>query len=133
MLEKAFLIPIYPLFAFLVIIFFTRWKEKLSAYLSIAMILTGLIHSIFVLVEMIGRHGAPLELSIPFINLPSLQLEIGIWLDPLTAVMLMGVLHRQRQRASLLPGIHARRPTMESVLLIHVAVYFLYARSCCRQ
>ncbi len=91
MLEKAFLIPIYPLLAFVVIIFFTRWKEKLSSYFSISMILIGLIHSIFVLVEMIGRHGLPLELSMPFINLPSVHLEIGMWIDPLTAVMLVVV------------------------------------------
>lgn len=91
MLEKVFLIPFYPLFAFLVIIFFTRWKEKLSAYLSIGAVLIGFVHSIFVLTEMIGRHGVPLELSVPFIDLPSFHLELGTWLDPLTAVMLMVV------------------------------------------
>jgi NADH-quinone oxidoreductase subunit L len=91
MLEKAFLIPLYPLFAFVMIIFFTRWKEKLSAYLSITMVLVGLVHSIFVLFEMIGRHGQPLELSVPFIVHPRLYLELGAWLDPLTAVMLMVV------------------------------------------
>jgi NADH-quinone oxidoreductase subunit L len=91
MLEKAFLIPIYPLFAFVVIIFFTRWKEKLSSYLSITMILVGLAHSVMVLLEMIARNGKPLELSLPFINLPGFNLEVGMWIDPLTAVMLMVV------------------------------------------
>jgi len=91
MLEKAFLIPIYPLFAFVVIIFLTRWKEKLSSYISISLILIGLIHSVAVLVEMIGRNGLPLELTMPFINLPSVYLEIGMWIDPLTAVMLVVV------------------------------------------
>ncbi len=91
MLEKAFLIPIYPLFAFLVIIFFTRWKERLSAYLSITMILIGFVHSIFVLVDMINRHGVPLELSMPFISLTNFSLELGMWIDPLTAVMFMVV------------------------------------------
>jgi len=91
MLENAFLIPFYPLFAFVIIVFFTRWKEKLSSYLSIGMILIGLVHSIGVLIQMIARHGEPLEMSIPFINLPELQLELGIWIDPLTAVMLVVV------------------------------------------
>ncbi len=91
MLEKSFLIPIYPLFAFLVIIFFTRWKEKLSAYLSITMILVAFVHSIFVLLDMINRHGVPLELSMPFITHPKISLEVGMWVDPLTAVMFMVV------------------------------------------
>ncbi len=91
MLEKAFLIPLYPLFAFAVIIFFTRWKEKLSSYISIGAVLIGLIHSVIILIQMIGRHGTPLELSIPFIQHPKLLLEIGVWIDPLTAVMLVVV------------------------------------------
>jgi len=91
MLEKAFLIPLYPLFAFLVIIFVTRWKEKLSAYLSITMIIAAFVHSIFVLVEMIARHGTPLEVAIPFINFPNIHLELGMWIDPLTAVMFLVV------------------------------------------
>jgi len=91
MLEKAFLIPLYPLFAFLVIVFFTRWKEKLSAYISIAMILTAFVHAVAVLFAMIGRHGVPFELSIPFITYPAMKLEIGMWIDPLTAVMFLVV------------------------------------------
>jgi len=91
MLEKAFLIPLYPLFAFVVIVFFTRWKERLSSYISIAMVTVGLVHSLVVLIQMIARHGMPLELSRTFIDLPEIHLELGIWIDPLTAVMLMVV------------------------------------------
>jgi NADH-quinone oxidoreductase subunit L len=91
MLEKAFLIPLYPLLAFLVIVFFTRWKEKLSSYISIAMVLIGLVHSIVVLAQMLGRHGVPLEAAIPFIDLPGFHLELGIWIDPFTTVMLVMV------------------------------------------
>jgi len=91
MLENAYLIPIYPLLAFVVIIFFTRWNEKLSSGISIAAILIGFIHSIFVMVAVIGRHGEPFELSLPFIEHPLITLETGIWIDPLTAVMLLVV------------------------------------------
>jgi len=91
MLEKAFLIPFYPLLAFVVIVFFTRWKEKLSSYISISMILLAFVHSAVVLFEMIARHGHPFEASIPFVNLPHFNLELGLWVDPLTAVMLMVV------------------------------------------
>ncbi|UCD93936.1 MAG: hypothetical protein JSU69_09215, partial [Candidatus Zixiibacteriota bacterium] len=83
MLEKAFLIPLYPLFAFLVIIFFTRWKEKLSSWISITAVLVGVVHSIFILSQMIGRHGVPYEAAIPFVDLPGFHLELGIWVDPL--------------------------------------------------
>lgn len=91
MFENAYLIMFYPLFAFVMIVFFTRWKEKLSSYLSIGMILLGFLHSVLVMVEMLGRHGQPYEKAIPFITLPNFILELGIYLDPLTAVMLLVV------------------------------------------
>jgi NADH-quinone oxidoreductase subunit L len=91
MLENAFLIPFYPLLAFMVIVFFTRWNEKLSSYISIGMILTGLVHSLFVLFGMLARNGVPLEKAIPFITHPSLHLELGMFIDPLTAIMLVVV------------------------------------------
>ena len=88
MLENAYLIPVYPLAAFTVIVFFTRWKEKLSSYLSIGLVLVALVHSFIVLFEMIARHGQPLELAVPFITHPAISFEVGMWIDPLTAVML---------------------------------------------
>nr|MBN2278626.1 NADH-quinone oxidoreductase subunit L [candidate division Zixibacteria bacterium] len=91
MLEKAFLIPFYPLLAFWVVVFFTRWKEKLSSYISISMILLAFIHSVVVLFEMIARHGTPLEAMVTFIDLPHFHLDLGMWIDPLTVVMLMVV------------------------------------------
>jgi NADH-quinone oxidoreductase subunit L len=91
MLENAFLIPFYPLAAFVTIIFFTRWKEKLSSYISIGMILVGFAHSLFVLAQMIARHGEPLERMYTFVSHPSLHLELGMYVDPLTAIMLMVV------------------------------------------
>ncbi len=91
MLQNAFLIPFYPLLAFVVIIFFTRWNEKLSSYISIGMILTGFVHSLFVLMQMLARNGEPLEKMVTFISHPALHLELGMYIDPLTAVMLMVV------------------------------------------
>ncbi len=91
MLETSYLIPFYPLLAFAVIIFFTRWNEKVSTYISIAAVLIGLLHSIGVLIAMIARHGTPLEMIAPFVVHPQLKLEVGVWIDPLTAVMLVVV------------------------------------------
>ncbi len=91
MLENAFLIPFYPLLAFVVIIFFTRWKEKLSSYISIGMVLLAFVHSVFVMAAMLSRDGAPLEKVVTFIAHPAITLELGLYVDALTAVMLLVV------------------------------------------
>ncbi|UCD16339.1 MAG: NADH-quinone oxidoreductase subunit L [Candidatus Zixiibacteriota bacterium] len=91
MLEYAYLIPLYPLLAFVLIIFFTRWKERLSSAIAILLVLLAFVHSVFVLVAMLGRHGAPVELSTPFIDHLIIKLELGMWIDALTAVMLLVV------------------------------------------
>ncbi len=87
MLKYSWLIPLYPLVAFVVIIFFTRWKEKLSSTISIAMIMMSLVHSFGVLIEMIGRHGESYEQYYNFINHPQIQLQIGMFIDPLAVIM----------------------------------------------
>ncbi len=91
MTEFAFLIPLLPLFAFVMIVFFLRWKEKVSAGFSIGMILASWVMSVVVLIETIARHGAPYEVFYKFIDFPGFAPEIGILVDPLTAVMLMVV------------------------------------------
>ncbi len=94
MLDKIFIIPLLPLFAFVMIVFFTRWKEKLSAGLSIAMIATGWILSIVVMIQTLmhhGEHAAHVERAFDIVNYPGFHLELGTLLDPLTAVMLIVV------------------------------------------
>lgn len=87
-IENAFLIPLYPLLGFVVVIFFTRWKEKLSAAVSITLISVALIHSIAILLQLIARDGVPYEIGRVFLQFPQIKLEIGMLIDPLTAVML---------------------------------------------
>ncbi len=91
MTKYAFLIPLFPLFSFVMIVFFLRWKEKLSSLFSIAMILVSWVMSVVVLFETIARHGAPYEAFYTFVNLPNFHLEIGILIDSLAAIMLMVV------------------------------------------
>lgn len=91
MTKYAFLIPLLPLLAFVLIVFFFRWKEKLSSLFSIAMIIISWVMSVMVLLETIARHGKSYEAFYQFINLPKFILEIGILVDPLTAVMLVVV------------------------------------------
>ncbi|MFH2050574.1 MAG: NADH-quinone oxidoreductase subunit L [bacterium] len=91
MTKYSFLICLIPAFSFVMIVFFLRWKEKLSAAWSIASILTSWVMAIIVLIETLNRGGTPYEAFYPFINFPGLNLEIGILIDALTAVMLVVV------------------------------------------
>jgi len=91
MTKYSFLICLIPAFSFVMIVFFLRWNEKLSAGWSIASILTSWVMSLIVLIETINRGGVPYEAYYQFINFPGINLEIGILIDALTAVMLMVV------------------------------------------
>ncbi|HOP05982.1 MAG TPA: NADH-quinone oxidoreductase subunit L [candidate division Zixibacteria bacterium] len=91
MTEHAYLIALLPLLSFVMIVFFLRWKEKVSAGFSIAMILTSWVMSIWVLIENIANHGQPYEWFYRFIDFPHFIPEIGILVDPLGAVMLVVV------------------------------------------
>lgn len=91
MTQYAFLIPLLPLFAFVMIVFLMRWKEKVSAGFSIAMIVISWLMSVVVLIETIGRQGAPYEAYYTFLSFTNFHLEIGILVDALTAIMLMVV------------------------------------------
>ncbi len=91
MTEYSFLICLLPALAFLMIVFFLRWKEKLSAGFSIGMILVSWLMSIIVLFETIARHGEAYEAYYNFLNFPGIVLEVGILIDALAAVMLVVV------------------------------------------
>ena len=99
MTEFAFLIPLLQLFSFLMIVFFLRWKEKVASGFAITMILSAWVMSVAILIETIakymGAHGghiSPYEWKIlltSFTHGPNL--EIGVLVDPLTAIMLVVV------------------------------------------
>ncbi len=91
MTKYAFLIPLWPLFAFVMIVLFLRWKEKVSAGLSIATIVISWVMSVGVLIETLARHGAPYEAYYTFLSFTSFHLEIGILIDALATMMLMVV------------------------------------------
>jgi NADH-quinone oxidoreductase subunit L len=90
MLEYTWIIPILPALAFLIITFFTRWYEKLSAGISIGAICLGFVYSVIVLIKVLGD-PEPYEISFRWLELAGFHLEIGILIDPLTAIMLMVV------------------------------------------
>ncbi|MDH4156837.1 MAG: NADH-quinone oxidoreductase subunit L [candidate division Zixibacteria bacterium] len=87
-LKNSYITCLLPLFSFGMIVFFLRWKEMLSAVFSIAMILLSWVWSLWVLVEVISHHGATYEAFYDFVAFAGFSLQIGILVDPLTAVML---------------------------------------------
>lgn len=91
MTEYAFIIALLPLLAFMMIVFFLRWHEKTSAGFSIGMILVSWVMSIVVLIETIARHGVAYEAFYKFVDFAGFVPEIGILIDPLSAVMLVVV------------------------------------------
>ncbi|MCK4302049.1 MAG: NADH-quinone oxidoreductase subunit L, partial [candidate division Zixibacteria bacterium] len=91
MTEYSFLIALLPLLSFVMIVFFLRWKEQLSAAFSIMTILASWVMSVVVLIETIARHGVAYEAYYLFLDLAGFVPEIGILIDPLAAVMLVVV------------------------------------------
>ncbi|MCM2273004.1 MAG: NADH-quinone oxidoreductase subunit L, partial [candidate division Zixibacteria bacterium] len=91
MTQYAYLIALLPLFAFLMIVFFLRWREKVASGFSIAMILVSWLMSIMVLFETIGRHGERYESFFYLTSFAKMNFEIGILVDAITAVMLVVV------------------------------------------
>ena len=89
--KNAYITALLPLLAFTMIVFFLRWKEKVSAGFSISMIILSWLWSVWTLLEVISKHGAVYEAFYSFVSLRGLNLEIGILVDPLTAVMLVVV------------------------------------------
>ncbi|MCK4633180.1 MAG: NADH-quinone oxidoreductase subunit L, partial [candidate division Zixibacteria bacterium] len=91
LVKNAYITALLPLLAFALIVFFLRWKEKLSAGFSISMILLSWVISVWTLIEVITNHGVAYEAFYNFISLRGFNLEIGILVDPLTAIMLVVV------------------------------------------
>jgi len=96
MTEVAYLIPLLQAFSFLMIVFFLRWREKLAAGFAISMIVAGWLMSVWILIETIAYSAAHheamrFEIATLLTAFKGINLEVGILVDPLTAVMLVVV------------------------------------------
>ncbi len=82
-----------PLLAFAVIIFFTRWKESLSSYISIGAIVLGWLASIWIMIEIVshGGHFVNVERAFSIVTLGAFNLQLGFVVDPVAAMMLIVV------------------------------------------
>lgn len=95
MIETAWLIPLLPMGAFVLIIFIFRPFRLLSALTAIGAMAVSLFLSAGVLyqtaVDSAISMKTPVEIAFVWLDLPGLVLEMGLLIDPLTAVMLLVV------------------------------------------
>lgn len=91
-LPNAWLIPFLPFIAFaLIALLFHRWP-KLSAGISIISIGVSLVLSLFIAGAVFSQAGgAVYEFSTRWLDITGLKVDMGLLLDPLSAVMLMVV------------------------------------------
>ncbi len=92
MLDSAWLIPVLPLVAFLIIVFFTLRFKALSGYISIAAVFGSFVLAVGVLLQLAGAGAEePYELTVPWFTVGDAHFELGLLIDPLTAIMLVVV------------------------------------------
>ena len=91
-LNNAWLIPIYPLLAAVLIMFFTNKSRMISAGLSIGAVTLGLIHSIMIFLNFDAHHFPHgFEKNFNWIQAGAFHLDFGILIDNLAIAMLFTV------------------------------------------
>lgn len=88
MTEYSWLIPLFPLFGFIMIIFFLNRNNKVSSYFSIAMVLISFVISVKVMFEVLAQ-PTPYMAFVDWLVWSDFILPMGIYIDPLAAVMLI--------------------------------------------
>lgn len=91
-LSISWIIPLLPFLAFAGIgLILHRWP-KISAAFSIGAVAASFVISLLVAIKVFsGNPGQVFELSVRWLSMPGLRVDMGILIDPLTAVMLLVV------------------------------------------
>jgi NADH-quinone oxidoreductase subunit L len=89
--EWSWLIPVIPLVSFLLIIFFGKRTPLRGAGLGIAAVGISFVLSLIVFVQMIGGEAEAVERSVTWFRLASFELELGMHVDGLAAMMFVVV------------------------------------------
>lgn len=90
-MELVWLVPLFPIAAFLAIIFFTNRSPNLSARLAILGMGLSTLLGLWIFFQALATPGLaeePFRLSIDWFPAGSTRVAIGFLVDPLTAVML---------------------------------------------
>lgn len=94
MIELAWLIPVLPALGFVIIALATKRFKLLSALVAIAAMATSLVISLGIFFEVLQMGITmenPVEYSVRWMSVPGIEINAGILIDPLTAVMLLVV------------------------------------------
>jgi len=90
MLSYSWIIPLFPLISFVVLVFFTNRRAKLSSLISIGAICLSFVVSLIVLGTVL-KNPVSSEFKFTWIDLLGLKVQMGMLIDPLAAVMLLVV------------------------------------------
>ncbi|MFL0267338.1 NADH-quinone oxidoreductase subunit L [Candidatus Clostridium radicumherbarum] len=91
---NALLLTLLPLISFVVIVFITKKQKMVSAIIALAAIAASAILSINIFINVL-KDKTPKEFSVDWLNIPSigsfkgLHIQMGILIDPLSALMLV--------------------------------------------
>jgi NADH-quinone oxidoreductase subunit L len=88
--EQAWLIPVIPFIAFFVILFFGKRTPGRGAPIGILAVAVSFVLSVIVFLEFLG-HAEPVERSVTWLSLDSFEIELGMSVDGLTAMMFVVV------------------------------------------
>jgi NADH-quinone oxidoreductase subunit L len=89
---QLWLILLLPLISATVITIFTRKSPKVSAMISVGAVVGSFLLSLGPLFQMLSDpHALPVESFWYWINLPGLQVKMGVLIDPLSIIMLFVV------------------------------------------
>ena len=91
-LTHAYLIPLFPALAFLIIGPFTRQEKNLSAAIAITMMSLAFAFSVFVALATVNYQitmNDPYVMKALWAQIGDVQLTMGVLIDPLTAMMLV--------------------------------------------
>src|SRR5471030_1243062 len=90
-IRLAWLIPIFPAIAFLLIAFITKGFKRISSSIAIVGMFISFIFSLGISYEVIALKvsiNQSIEYAVSCLSVP-IKIEAGVLVDPLTAVMLL--------------------------------------------
>lgn len=90
-LEYSYLIPLFPIIAFLIIAFFGNKIKEGGAPISIIFVGISLTLSLLTIYEIMNRETKLYEQSIEWVAFGNVKIKMGIYIDELTSLMLFVV------------------------------------------
>lgn len=90
-INLAWIIPLFPAVAFLIIGFITKKSKGISSAIAIVGMVLSFIFSLGIIYEVIASKvsiNQPIEYAVSWLSVP-IKIEAGVLVDPLTAIMLL--------------------------------------------